>query len=89
MEPGGSAWMSNEIHDGDIFVSVKINKERISGSESNAYEIQEKLNKTKEDKIFLTIKKQNGLIKTIKLIRKKIGSTDNMVKRAIWYQTPD
>lgn len=80
IEPGGSAWMSNEVNEGDAFISVKIGNEKIANEELNAYEIQDKLDKTKEDKILLTIKKQTGLIKTVKLIKQKTASVNNSVK---------
>jgi len=80
IEPGGSAWMSNEVNEGDGFISVKIGNEKITNEELNAYEIQDKLDKTKEDKILLTVKKQNGLIKIVKLIKQKTASVDNSVK---------
>ncbi|MBL7919506.1 MAG: carboxy terminal-processing peptidase [Bacteroidia bacterium] len=80
IEPGGSAWMSNEVNEGDAFISVKIGNEKVTNEELNAYEIQDKLDKTKEDKILLTVKKQNGLIKTVKLIKQKTASVDNSVK---------
>ncbi len=80
IEPGGSAWMSNEVNEGDAFIFVKIGNEKITNEELNAYEIQDKLDKTKEDKILLTVKKQNGLIKTVKLIKQKTASVDNSVK---------
>jgi carboxyl-terminal processing protease len=80
IEPGGSAWLSNEVNIGDIFISFKTNAEKTASEDFSAYEIQDKLSKIKEDKILLTVKKQNGLLKTIKLIRQKVASTDNSVK---------
>jgi carboxyl-terminal processing protease len=80
IEPGGSAWMCNEINEGDVFISIKIGRETINGEELNAFEIQTKLNDTKEKEIILTVKKRNGSFKTIKLIKQKTASLDNSVK---------
>ena len=80
IEPGSSAWASNEINVGDIFVSVKIAGERITNEDLPAIGIQDKLDKTKENKITLTIKKQNGLVKTVPLIKQKTASPENNVK---------
>ncbi len=80
IEPGGSAWMSNEVNEGDVFVSVKAGSERITSEELGADRIQDKLNNTKENNITLVVKKQNGLIKSVKLLRQKTASAINSVK---------
>lgn len=80
IEPGGSAWMCNDINEGDIFVSIKIGRETIKGEELSAFEIQTKLNDTKEKEITLTVKKRNGSFKTVKLVKQKVASLDNTVK---------
>lgn len=80
IEPGGAAWQSNEVNEGDIFVSMKMGA-NVFTSEGNSFaDIQELLDKSAENKISLTLKKQNGQQKTIKLIKQKIASTENSVK---------
>ncbi len=80
IEPGGSAWTSNEVNEGDLFVSVKIGINNYSNDENTAEDIQDKLDKTTENKIVLKLKKQNGQVKIIKLIKQKTVSVDNTVK---------
>jgi carboxyl-terminal processing protease len=80
IEPGGAAWQSNEINEGDIFVSVKMGVVLIPAEGNSVEDIQDKLDKTAENKISLTIKKPNGSFKTVKLIKQKVASTENSVK---------
>lgn len=80
MEPGGAAWISNEVNEGDIFISFKTNTQQVTNENNSAEEIQEKLDKLSENKITLILKKQNGQIKSVKLVKQKIASTDNTVK---------
>jgi carboxyl-terminal processing protease len=80
IEPGGSAWTSNEVNEGDLFISVRIAGNVITNEGNTADDIQEKLEKTNESKLDLTLKKQNGQLKTVKLIKQKTASVDNSVK---------
>jgi len=80
IDPGGSAWMSNDINEGDLFISVKIGPALIVNGDITAYEIQTKLNNCSEKMIVITLKKPNGLIKKVKLIKQKISSEENTVK---------
>ncbi len=80
IEPGSSGWMSNEINEGDIFISYKMGNQIVTNENTTAYEIQEKLDNSADKKISLTLKKQNGLIKTVKLVKQKMASDENNVK---------
>ncbi len=80
IEPGGSAWISNEVNEGDLFVSVTLGNTTYSNEGNTAYSIQDKLDKTSENKMTLTLKKQNGQLKSIKLIKQKTTSAENSVK---------
>lgn len=80
LEPGSSGWLSNEVNEGDIFISYRMGNTLVTNENSTAYEIQEKLDNSVDKKITLTLKKQNGLIKTVKLIKQKIASNENNVK---------
>lgn len=80
IEPGGSAWVSNEVNEGDLFISLKLGGIVITNEGNTADDIQEKLEKTNESKLDLTLKKQNGQLKTVKLIKQKTASVDNSVK---------
>ncbi len=80
IEPGGSAWMSNEINEGDLFIALKIGNTSVSNDGKTAYEIQELLDKATDSKLTLTLKKQNGQLKIVKLIKQKATSQDNTIK---------
>lgn len=80
IEPGGSAWTSNEVNEGDLFISVKLAGSVITNDGNTAEDIQDKIDKTNENKLELTLKKQNGQLKTVKLIKQKTASVDNTVK---------
>ncbi len=80
IEPGGSAWTSNEVNEGDLFISVRIAGNVLTNDGNTAEDIQEKIDKTNENKLELTLKKQNGQLKTVKLIKQKTASVDNTVK---------
>ncbi|MBI3521132.1 MAG: hypothetical protein HY062_17460 [Bacteroidetes bacterium] len=80
IEPGGSAWTSNEVNEGDLFISVRLGSNFYTNDGNTAYDIQDKLDKTSESGLILTLKKQNGQLKTVKLIKQKTASVDNTVK---------
>lgn len=80
LEPGGAAWQSNMVNEGDILVSLKIGGSLITPEGNTFADVQDKMDKSAENKISLTLKKQNGQQKTVKLIRQKIASTENSVK---------
>lgn len=80
IEPGGSAWLSNEVNEGDLFVSVRLGYNVYTNEGSTAYDIQDKMDKTNETKATVTLKKQNGQVKVVKLIKQKTASVENTVK---------
>jgi len=80
IHPGGSAWLSNEINVGDLFISVKIGTTFLANGDMSAFEVQTRLDKSIEKNIILTLKKRNGLTKKVKLIKQKISSEENSVK---------
>lgn len=80
IEPGSSAWMSNEVNAGDQFISVKIGTTYYRNEDHHASEIQSILENTTEKNILLSLKKTNGLIKSVVLVKQKMASEDNTVK---------
>lgn len=80
IEPGGAAWLSNEVNEGDFFISARIGNFLYTNESNTAYDIQDKLEKSSDKKVVLTLKKQNGQLKQVKLIKQKAASTDNSVK---------
>lgn len=80
IEPGGSAWLSNEINEGDIFISCRIGGDVLTNENTTVNDLQNKLENSSDKKINITLKKQNGLTKTITLVKQKTTSTENTVK---------
>lgn len=78
--PGGAAWQSNEIHEGDVILSIKWdNGEKISARDFSPAELQSKLNLNKNRRAEITIKKKDGTTAIIKLEKSAIESDDNHV----------
>ena len=48
IEPGGSAWTSNEVNEGDLFISVRLASNVITNDGNTAEDIQYKIDKTNE-----------------------------------------
>lgn len=80
MEPGGSAWLSNQINEGDYFISVKIGNSKIANDEKKLEEILDKILNTTEKEIIVTVKKQNGQVRSVKLVKQKTVSDENNIK---------
>lgn len=80
IEPGGAAWLSNEINVGDIFVSARIDGNLINNENSTIDGIQDKMDNSRDKTVILTLKKQNGLTKVVKLMKQKVNSSDNTVR---------
>lgn len=80
IQPGGSAWMSNEIHEGDLFISMQLGNEIFTNEDFDADELQKKMESTTEKSMILTLRKKNGLQKAIKLVKHKATSDENSVK---------
>jgi carboxyl-terminal processing protease len=80
IEPGGSAWLSNQVNEGDLFLSVKIGMNLYSNSDKSIEEIEQKLVNCEEKEIVITVKKKNGQIKKVKLVKQKVASADNNIK---------
>jgi carboxyl-terminal processing protease len=80
IEPGGSAWLSNQINEGDFFQSVIIAKTKYSNEDKTIIELVDKIINTEEKEILLIVKKQNGQIRNVKLVKQKVTSEENNVK---------
>jgi len=81
LEPGGSAWKSNQIHSGDIIVKVKVEGKpvvELSGVSSGAMDDLFQSITTEETEFVL--RSENGQIKSVKLVKTKMRSDENAVK---------
>lgn len=83
VQPASPVWNSNEIHKGDQILSVKneIGETILDGDFSfvDLYGLLE----TGPKKITLTIKKQDGQIKTVPLEKEKIEASENVIRSFI------
>jgi carboxyl-terminal processing protease len=83
LTPGGAAWKTNELHKGDKLVSLKLNdKNPIEIVESNLEELEELLEIASE-KLVVTVRKQDGIIKTVSLKKELASIDENIVKSFI------
>ena len=80
VEPGGSAWMSNEMNKGDLFVSMKIGNKHYSSDDSDVEELQDIIDNSDDKMLTITLTKKSGVQKIISLIKRKIESDENYVK---------
>ena len=79
--PGGPAWKSNAFHKGDIIISLKLpDKSKIIVTGLDMDEIGEILLSPENAKIGFTVRKKDGSIKTITLVREKLLQDENIVK---------
>jgi carboxyl-terminal processing protease len=79
--PGGAAWNSGELNEGDLILQL------ISGESDTVdvkcidpYDLIEDLNNGKNKQLKVKIKKQNGEIKTVNLIKTKVEIEENNIK---------
>ena len=82
--PGGSAWNSGELNIGDIIILM------ISGGQDTLdlnciepYDLIEKLDNSSSRDLTLKIKKQNGQIKHVSLLKSPIEVEENVIKSFI------
>jgi carboxyl-terminal processing protease len=82
--PGGPAWKSNELHKEDIITSVKWEgKPAVDLTGADMDEAEAVLQSTNSGLLEITVKKTNGLTKTVSLKKEKIRDDENSVKSYI------
>ncbi|MDI9339034.1 MAG: S41 family peptidase [Sediminibacterium sp.] len=79
LEPGGSAWKSNQMNENDQVTAVKIGSTTFYSQDSDLEELQFKIDNTSEHQITVFIKKQNGLTDKVELVKQKTDSEQNRV----------
>ena len=80
LNPGGPAWKSNQLHQGDVLVQVKWpGGEALDLSYYSAAEVDQIINNSGHDNIWLTVKKANGVITTVPLTRQVMGVDENNI----------
>ncbi|MDO1448271.1 carboxy terminal-processing peptidase [Rhodocytophaga aerolata] len=82
--PGGPAWKSNELHKDDIVTAVKwAGKPEVDLAGADIDEAEDILQSSNSGRLEITVKKTNGLTKTVGLIKEKIREEENIVKSYI------
>lgn len=81
LTPGGPAWKSNELHKGDILLQLKIAEKEVKDLHCfSAHEIQQKLLSSPEDLLSITLRKKDGQIRTLSLVKEKLAVEENRIK---------
>jgi carboxyl-terminal processing protease len=79
--PGSPAWRCGELNQGDVIVQLAWEgKEPISAEGATAQEVSDILDLDNHTKLNLTVRKTDGILKTVSLAKEKIRNDDNMVK---------
>jgi carboxyl-terminal processing protease len=79
--PGGPAWKSNELHKGDVLIEVKW-PETASYDLTllDGYEMEDLFKNAVSSKMELTVRKANGQIKKVSLVKEKLSTNENTIK---------
>lgn len=79
--PGGAAWKSNQLSEGDVLVKIKFADGKTMDAAVNSIaEFEQAIEKPENKKAEFTVKKNNGQVKTVSLVKDKIVAEDNVVK---------
>ncbi len=79
--PGGPAWKTGEIHKNDELLQVQWKGEPpVDISAVTIEEVDELFEKPNHDELNITIKKQNGTVRTVALYKEKIETEESVVK---------
>lgn len=79
--PGGPAWKSNELNKGDILLQIKTASGRvIDMMDTGLSEAEELMDEEKSDMITLTVKKPDGSIRKVKLVKEVLTNEQNLIQ---------
>ncbi len=79
--PGGPAWRSGELHKKDKLLQLQWKGEKpVDVTELNADEVESLISRSKIDQLSMKVKKADGTIRTVQLVREKIESEEEVVK---------
>lgn len=82
--PGGPAWRSNELHEGDVLLLLRSKKGLTKEFAcTNLEEADELLGDTGFTQAFLTVRKKSGQTKTVALTKEKLQVEENVVSSLI------
>jgi carboxyl-terminal processing protease len=79
--PGGPAWKTGELHKNDELLQLQWKgSPALTVSGADIDEVEEELAKSNHDELTITIKKANGIVRTITLRKEKIETELDVVK---------
>ncbi len=79
--PGGPAWKSGELHDGDELLSLQWEgKEAVDLTGASLEEVYEVLNQSSHDRMVFKFRKADGATVIVLLRKEKIENEENIVK---------
>ncbi|QHT69901.1 hypothetical protein GXP67_26275 [Rhodocytophaga rosea] len=82
--PGGPAWKSNELHKGDVLTALKWQgKDETDLAGADIDEVETILETSATGKLEITVRKSNGGLQTVSLLKEKIRADENIVKSFI------
>ena len=78
--PGSPAWKSGQLNKGDLVTSIRFGQQpEVKIDCGNTRKVIALIHSTNELLISITVKKKNGKIRTLKLAKEKVASSDNQV----------
>lgn len=82
--PGGPAWNSNLLKQGDVILKLRWNNNKsIDLTGASLEEVSHMLKESSNDKLTLTVRKANGISEEVTLTKAKITAEENLVKGVI------
>lgn len=79
LEPGGPAWNSNKIHEGDIVISLLLNGKKVNMSCRDGSDIVQRLTGSNSEQLKIQVKKQSGIIEKHTLYSEVVENVDNHI----------
>lgn len=84
LTPGGSAWMSNSINQNDVILKVKFDKGKpIDVTLLSLNELMLIFDNANSESLTLTLKKANGLVEDVLLVKSEIYVDTDVIKSVI------
>ncbi len=81
LSPGGPAWKSNELNEGDIILKIQwLGDKEQDLYGMNIYETDEILSQPDKKQMTISVRKKDGSIKKVMIIKAKITQDNNIVK---------
>ena len=81
LEPGGSAWKSNQLHTGDVILKMKVgSKPIVELANISKGALDDLFRSITIEETEFVLRSENGLVKTVKLVKTKMRSDENAVK---------